>query len=91
MMLLSGKATTEGWNSKTEDASFYDLKGVASLVLARIGTTGLQESSVENNMFSEALSFARGGKEFALIGKVNQEIVNHLDLTFFLQMLVPNS
>jgi len=80
MMLLSGKATTEGWNSKTEDASFYDLKGVASLVLARIGTTGLQESSVENNMFSEALSFARGGKEFALIGKVNQEIVNHFEI-----------
>jgi phenylalanyl-tRNA synthetase beta chain len=80
MVLLSGNDVAENWNYKPKTASIYNLKGVVSAILERMGVSGLQENVNENNVFDDTLVYGRGDKEFARLGQVNSNILAYFEI-----------
>ena len=80
MLLLSGKDLAEDWKIKPKNASFFDLKGMAAIVLEKMGVSGLQEKVEASNCFNEALLFSRGDKEFLQMGQVKADILAHFEI-----------
>ncbi len=80
MLLLSGKNTSENWDGKPKETSFFILKGMVSAFLAKLGVQGLEEVVAETAMFNETLFYKRGDKEFVQLGEVNRDLLAHFEI-----------
>jgi len=77
---LTGLAADENWKRGAEASDFYQLKNTASLILERLGISGLQESDLNSEICSEGVLWHRGQKELVRIGMVHPKLLKRFDL-----------
>lgn len=79
-LLMSGNASAEQWNNKTEKVSFYQLKGLVDGLLSRLNIKGLQVSDAETDHLAYGLTYHRGAQVFVSFGAVNRKALKTTDV-----------
>ncbi len=81
-MAVTGTEEPQSWNRKPAQASFYTLRAMAEKLLRRFGVDiyALKSESIQNDLFSEALSLKQGEKELLQIGVINPKLRKRFDL-----------
>ncbi|MEA1876876.1 MAG: phenylalanine--tRNA ligase subunit beta, partial [Bacteroidota bacterium] len=81
-LFLTGSKTDENWKVKQEKSSFFQLKGIALGILARLG---LKESDMtceylSNDILQEGLQYSMNSKDVMIIGQVSSKLTKHFEL-----------
>jgi phenylalanyl-tRNA synthetase beta chain len=80
-LYLTGNKTAESWNTATTKSDFFMMKGYIMALLTRIGLDQKVSSlPVENDVFSEGLSFVIGRETIAEFGIVKKSILKAFDI-----------
>ena len=79
-LVLSGKDAPEGWNHKPNQATFYQLKGMVTALLERLGISQWQEAIEEKPYLNEALVISVGKDQVAHIGQVTTKLQGAFDI-----------
>src|SRR5690606_8989038 len=79
-LFMSGNASAEQWNNKTEKVSFYQLKGLVDGLLSRLNIKGLQVSDAETDHLAYGLTYHRGAQVFVSFGAVNRKALKTTDV-----------
>ena len=79
-LVLSGKDAPEGWNHKPNQATFYQLKGMVTALLERLGISQWQEAIEEKPYLNEALVISVGKDQVAHIGQVTTKLLGAFDI-----------
>ena len=79
-LLMSGNASAEQWNNKTEKVSFYQLKGLVDGLLSRLNIKSLQVSDAETDHLAYGLTYHRGAQVFVSFGAVNRKDLKTTDV-----------
>jgi phenylalanyl-tRNA synthetase beta chain len=80
-MFVTGNQHTENWNSTNKKSNFFSFKGNIISVLERLGITRFNESPIENDLFSEGLSFGLGKVKLIDFGLIKKPILKHFDIS----------
>lgn len=78
-LLTSGRDVAENWLQPTSTSSFYHLKGYLYVLLDRMNLS-VEENSLEDERFSDALELKVEGKTVARIGKVDTKLLKDFDI-----------
>ncbi|WP_339834896.1 phenylalanine--tRNA ligase subunit beta [uncultured Flavobacterium sp.] len=80
-LYLTGNKTAESWNTATTKSDFFMMKGYIMALLTRIGLDQKANSlPVENDVFSEGLSFVIGREIIAEFGIVKKSVLKAFDI-----------
>ncbi len=81
-LFLTGKFVPENWTSKAETASFYHLKSLVDLILARLGIsqTAMGIKEVSDESYEQALEYQIEKGRVISIGKVNPVLLKAFDI-----------
>ena len=90
-MAVTGLETRPSWNSKAEKSSFYTLAGMAGRLVRRFGfdLEKMQVEPLENDLFSDAVSYRLNGKDLLQMGIVSPAMLAAFDIkapVYFLEM-----
>ena len=80
---MTGLNTRASWNSKAQEATFYDLKGVLDNVFRRLGVNegALQTAQGSDEIYVAKLDIAtRSGKHVATVGIVRKAVLKKFDI-----------
>ncbi|MFI3282961.1 MAG: phenylalanine--tRNA ligase subunit beta [Rikenellaceae bacterium] len=79
---VTGSATAQSWNTKSEASSFYTLRSMVEKVLRRfsIEIYSLKAEEISGDLMSEGLSLALNGKELVRIGVVSAKCRKTFDI-----------
>lgn len=80
-VFVTGNQNTENWNSTTKKSDFFFLKGNIISLLERLGISRYNELPVENDLFSEGLSFSLGKMKLIDFGLIKKPILKHFDIS----------
>lgn len=78
-IITSGREVPENWLQPKSATDFYHLKGYVKILLEKIGVE-LDEKSLEDTRFSDALEISAEGKTLARIGKVAPQMLKEFDI-----------
>ncbi len=78
-ILVSGREKSENWIVPKSATDFYYLKGYVNVLLGRLGVK-IEEKSLEDSRFSDALELVSNGKTLARLGKVAPELLKDADV-----------
>ena len=79
--LVTGNKTHDSWTTATQKSDFFYLKGTIISTLERLGITRFQESSINNDLFSEGLQINFGKTKLVDFGLVKKSILKHFSIT----------
>jgi phenylalanyl-tRNA synthetase beta chain len=80
-LYLTGNKTAESWNTATTKSDFFMMKGYIMALLTRIGLDQKVNSlPVENDVFSEGLSFVIGRETIAEFGILKKSVLKAFDI-----------
>ncbi len=79
---VTGASTSSSWNSKSEQSSFYTLRGMVEKVLRRfsIEIYSLKSEALTGDLLPEGLSLQLNGKELVKIGVVSSLLRKTFDI-----------
>ena len=77
---LCGNATKEAWNSSSDKADFYLLKGTLMALFASLGVNNISEQPSELDLFSEGLDLISRKKTIAQFGLVDAKILGKFSI-----------
>ena len=79
---VTGAATPQSWNSKSERTSFYTLRAAVELLLRRFGLDiyALKCESLDSDLFGDAVQFYLNNKPLVQMGQVANRICKIFDL-----------
>ena len=80
-VFVTGNQHPENWNSITKKSDFFFLKGNIISLLERLGISRYNELPVENDLFSEGLSFSLGKMKLVDFGLIKKPILKHFDIS----------
>ena len=80
-ILVTGRISSENWNSKNHDVDFYFIKKLVESVLSKLGINNF--NSISKSGFGRSLSvtYSLGNKKLVSFGKVSNEICNYFDIS----------
>lgn len=81
-IFITGKRIEDNWSvvgNKSETDFFYG-KGIVAVLLERLGLGGYVEENVENDIFSEGISFRRNKENLVEFGIIKKTIAKKLDV-----------
>ena len=80
-ILVTGRISSENWNSKNHDVDFYFIKKLVESVLSKLGINNF--NSISKSGFGRSLSvtYSLGHKKLVSFGKVSNEICNYFDIS----------
>lgn len=78
-ILVSGREKSENWLQQKSATDFYFLKGYVNVLLGKLNLE-LEEKSLEDSRFSDALELVSNGKTLARLGKVSPELLKDADV-----------
>lgn len=79
--LITGAHDAESWQpSAKKAADFYTLKTYVANLLARLGVSGFQETTVQEDGFQYALRYHRGPQELVTFGAVQLALLKKMDV-----------
>jgi len=79
-VFLCGSKNTEGWNSKSEKADFYNLKSAVDLIINKLNIKGLSSAENSSPEFSLGISYRKGEKILVEFGAVSKKSLKKLDI-----------
>ena len=81
-IFMCGNKTTTNWNLKEEPTNFFHLKAFAENVLKRLGFSidKLRIQEIENDQFTEGLSYGVKKKVLVEVGLINGKILKTMDI-----------
>ena len=80
-IFLTGSKNSEGWNSKSGKADFYNLKAAVDLIINKLNIKGISTSETTNTHFSSGISYHKGEKIIVEFGVVSKKSLNKLDIS----------
>jgi phenylalanyl-tRNA synthetase beta chain len=80
-IFLTGSKNSEGWNSKSGKADFYNLKAAVDLIINKLNIKGISTSETTNTHFSSGISYRKGEKIIVEFGVVSKKSLNKLDIS----------
>ncbi|MEZ4792443.1 MAG: phenylalanine--tRNA ligase subunit beta [Gelidibacter sp.] len=80
-LFVTGNKTTERWNIQTQPSDFFYLKGTIAAVLERLGISRHQASPIQNDVFSEGVSFSLGKTKLVEFGLVSKKVLKHFGVS----------
>ena len=80
-IFLTGSKNSEGWNSKSGKADFYNLKSAVDLIINKLNIKGISTSETTNTHFSSGISYRKGEKIIVEFGVVSKKSLNKLDIS----------
>jgi len=80
-LLITGARNAENWNSKSNQAGFYNLKAAVDLLIVRLNIKGLSSSETINPDLSSGISYRKGEKVLVDFGTVSKKSLKKLDIT----------
>ena len=78
-ILVSGRNVAENWLQPKSATDFYYLKSYVKILLDKLNLN-IEEKSLEDARFSDALELVSGGKTIARLGKVSPQSLKDADL-----------
>ncbi|MEQ1746079.1 MAG: phenylalanine--tRNA ligase subunit beta [Saprospiraceae bacterium] len=80
-VFVTGAYAPESWQPAAKaDADFFTLKTYVQNLLARLGISGFQETTVQETPFRYALRYHRGPKELVTFGQVAPAVSKKMDI-----------
>ena len=82
MILLTGKKTSEHWNTEQKNTDLYHLKAYLDGVLDRLGIKKnlIEKGRIENSIFAEGLSYSYENQEIARMGTLHSGQLESFDI-----------
>ncbi|MFG6687436.1 phenylalanine--tRNA ligase subunit beta [Mariniflexile sp. HNIBRBA6329] len=80
-VFVTGNQNIENWNVPNRKSDFFFLKGNIISVLERLGISRFNESPIDNDLFSEGLSFGLGKMKLVDFGLIKKPILKHFDIS----------
>ena len=72
LILVTGNKEVEQWNQSNKPSSFFNLKSAVDGVLARLGVSGFQTDTLQDEEFAYGLKYFRGEKILVKLGTATQ-------------------
>jgi len=79
-VFITGDRHAENWNSKSNQASFYNLKAAVDLLIVRLNIKGLSSSETINPDFSSGICYRKGEKVLVDFGTLAKKSLKKLDI-----------
>jgi phenylalanyl-tRNA synthetase beta chain len=79
-VFLCGSKHTEGWNTKSENTDFYNLKSAVDLIINKLNLKGLSSMENSNPEFSLGISYRKSDKILVEFGAVSKKSLKKLDI-----------
>jgi phenylalanyl-tRNA synthetase beta chain len=79
-IFLTGRKNEESWNSKKDAVNFYTLKGYVTAILERLGINDVKLTELNNDVFSNGLTFSRNKKVLVEFGTVAKSVLKLMDI-----------
>ena len=80
-ILVTGRISSENWNSKNHDVDFYFIKKLVESVLSKLGINKFDSISKSGFGRSLSVTYSLGHKKLVSFGKVSNEICNYFDIS----------
>ena len=80
-ILVTGRISSENWNSKNHDVDFYFIKKLVESVLSKLGINNFNSISKPGFGRSLSVTYSLGHKKLVSFGKVSNEICNYFDIS----------
>ena len=80
-ILVTGRISSENWNSKNHDVDFYFIKKIVESVLSKLGINKFDSISKSGFGRSLSVTYSLGHKKLVSFGKVSNEICNYFDIS----------
>ncbi|GAA3559548.1 phenylalanine--tRNA ligase subunit beta [Snuella lapsa] len=80
-IFTTGNNTPEHWHGLSSKSDFFFMKGNISTILERLGITRYDEKPVQDDMFSEGLSFSLGKTNVVEFGILKKSILKNFDIS----------
>lgn len=80
-VLVTGRKQSESWNSNSDNANFFQLKGIVESVITKLGIE-TKEVTAENNsqLFSYSTVYESGKKKVVEFGEVKKSVLKKSDI-----------
>lgn len=78
-ILVSGRDKAENWLMPKSSTDFYMLKAYVKVLLDKLNLT-IEEKSLEDDRFFDALELVSNGKTIARLGKVSPQLLKEFDI-----------
>jgi phenylalanyl-tRNA synthetase beta chain len=81
-LFITGTKESENWTEKEKSVSFFTIKTAAENILKRLGlrTNQMQISEIDEELFSEVLSYSVNNKKLLIIGAVAKKWLKKFDI-----------
>ena len=80
MLMLTGRAFPESWNTADRPADFFDLKAAILNILQRMGIREYSFEDATHPLLSEGLLLKAGQKELGWLGQVKDAFLRRFDI-----------
>lgn len=79
-LFITGRKDEESWNSKKDVVNFYTLKGAVTAILERLGIKDIKLAELNNDTFSNGLTFNWNKKTLVEFGSVAKSVLKMMDI-----------
>ncbi len=79
-LFITGRKHEENWNAQKEAVNFYTLKGYVMAILERLGVKDVKLSELDNDAFSNGLTFNWNKKSLVEFGSVAKPVLKIMDI-----------
>ena len=81
-LFITGNKTDGNWNTPTQPSTFFTLKAFVENIFKRLGIqiSSLNTNKIQNDVFSEGLSYTSGKKLLAETGAVHPNLLKQFDI-----------
>lgn len=80
LLILSGKANQESWNSPAREADFFELKSAVENVFLKLGLGQYTYAATKRNTLTEGLAIHMNGKEVTWLGQLKSSLLQKFDI-----------
>ena len=77
---VSGNRTRDSWNTSNTTSGFFYLKGIVNSMLSRLGIENYKSIPINNDLFSEGVSYALGKTTFVEFGVVKKSVLKEFGI-----------
>ncbi len=79
-LFMTGNSINPSWNAKQKDSDFFEFKGYITSILDRLGINKFTTQPVENDIFSEGISYYVGKELIVEFGILKKAIIKSFDI-----------
>ena len=80
-LFASGNQNSDTWVYSNKKSDFFYMKGIIYSILERLGINRVQESPIENDIFSEGIEIGLGKMKLVEFGLIKKPILKHFDIS----------